>query len=294
MMWIGVTTFVLVVLSTWFFKAPLESHADPQHTPLHTLAPWYFLWIQGALKLGSKVFWGLVFPGLIFGFLAVMPYLDATPSRRYADRRVAMTVCYILLAALVIFSYWGLPTVGVETSGDIEVLAEMIPEEHAGVMRPIPFDQLVPGAYTTGQLHGDNPALAVEEFSEAILATYDVETFDDDGNAITVTTSDSQELSAILAASSQGTAPSQTVNFVPVPSTAPELLHAVEELEHLMEEFHLENGWGAIIITPSQDNVMRADVVIFWDAVGEDGEEIIRSKNIGFAYLHQDSEWFER
>ncbi len=35
-MWIGVTTLVLVVLVTWFFHAPLENHADPQVTPLGT------------------------------------------------------------------------------------------------------------------------------------------------------------------------------------------------------------------------------------------------------------------
>ncbi|MEM6282551.1 MAG: cytochrome b N-terminal domain-containing protein [Chloroflexota bacterium] len=145
MMWIAVTTFVLVVMATWFFKAPLESHADPQNTPLHTLAPWYFLWIQGALKLGDKVFWGIVFPGIVFGFLAIMPYIDATPSRRYADRRFALSVSYVLLSALVVFTYWGLPTVGVATSGDIEVLAEMIPGEHAGVVARL---QLIEGNWT--------------------------------------------------------------------------------------------------------------------------------------------------
>jgi len=293
-MWIGVTTFVLVVMATWFFKAPLESHANPQQTPLHTMAPWYFLWIQGALKLGSKVFWGLVFPGIVFGFLAVMPYLDATPSRRFADRRFALTVAYVLLAALVMFTYWGLPTVGIATSGDIEVLSEMIPEEHAGVLRPIPFDQLSPGAYTTAQLHGDNPSAAVTEFNEEYSATYEKEVFAEDGTAQIVETSDAAELTSLLTANYQGTAPSSTVNFVPVPSSSPELVHALEELEHLMEEHHLENGWGAIIISQAQDNMMRADVAIFWDAVDEDNGEITRSNNLRYAYLHEDSEWFER
>ena len=42
-MWIGVTSFILVVLCVWFYHAPLEAHADPQVTPLGTTAPWYFL-----------------------------------------------------------------------------------------------------------------------------------------------------------------------------------------------------------------------------------------------------------
>ncbi|MEO0565565.1 MAG: hypothetical protein AAF125_25890, partial [Chloroflexota bacterium] len=294
MMWIGVTTFVLTVMATWFFKAPLESHADPQQTPLHTLAPWYFLWIQGALKLGSKVFWGLVFPGLVFGFLAVMPYLDATPSRRYADRRFALTVSYVLLASLMIFTYWGLPTVGVATSPDIEILSEMIPEEHAGVLRPIPFDQLQPGAYTTAQFHGDNPAAAVAAFNAELAHEYEREVISDIGEVSMALTSDSAELSGLLAYNNQGIAPSETVNFVPVPSTSPQLEHAVAELEHLLEHHHMDNSWGAVIISPSQETLMRADVVIFWDAVDAETGEVVRSMNHSKTYLHENSEWFER
>jgi ubiquinol-cytochrome c reductase cytochrome b subunit len=293
-MWIGVTTFVMVVMATWFFKAPLESHADPQHTPLHTMAPWYFLWIQGALKLGSKVFWGLVFPGLVFGFLAVMPYLDATPSRRYADRRFALSVSYVLLAALVMFSYWGLPTVGVATSGDIEVLSEMIPEEHAGVLRPIPFDQLTPGAYTTAQVDANNPAAAVTGFNQAILAGYEKEVVNDDGITSIIQTSDAQQLTEILSANYQGIAPSAVVNFVPTPSTSPQLAHALEELDHLLHEYELENSWGAVIISPDQENVMRADVVIFWDMVDESTGEVTRNSNLRYVYMNENSEWYER
>ncbi len=39
LLWIGAVTFILVVLSVWFYHAPLENHADPQVTPLHTTAP---------------------------------------------------------------------------------------------------------------------------------------------------------------------------------------------------------------------------------------------------------------
>ena len=63
-----VTTFIITVLCIWFYHAPLENHADPQITPLGTTAPWYFLWIQGALKLGDKLFWGVIFPTIVFGW----------------------------------------------------------------------------------------------------------------------------------------------------------------------------------------------------------------------------------
>src|SRR5690606_5533542 len=95
LVWIGVTTFIITVLVIWFYHAPLENHADPQVTPLGTTAPWYFLWIQGALKLGDKFFWGILFPTVVVGVFAVMPYLDVTVSRRYAHRRVSLSLAML-------------------------------------------------------------------------------------------------------------------------------------------------------------------------------------------------------
>lgn len=293
MMWIAVTTFVLAVLAIWFFKAPLESHADPQNTPLHTLAPWYFLWIQGALKLGDKVFWGLVFPGLVFGFLAVVPYIDVTPSRRYADRRFAMSVCYILLAALIVFTYWGLPTVGVATSGDIEVLAEMIPAEHAGVIRPIPTDQLQPGIYTTAQLHGSDPNIALAEFNQELDHTYTIMVENNDGEMEPQETSLRNELTKVFNDNAYGL--SGTLAFAPVPADAPELVHAVEEMEHHIEDFNdLQNGFGVIAIRQDQGSVWRADAIVAWETVDEETGEVTHNFNHDFTYIHENSEWFER
>lgn len=50
LLWAAIATFLVVVYSAWVFHAPLQEHSDPLHTPLHTTAPWYFLWIQGLLK----------------------------------------------------------------------------------------------------------------------------------------------------------------------------------------------------------------------------------------------------
>ncbi len=282
MLWIAFTTLLLTVLATWFFKAPLESHANPQQTPLHTVAPWYFLWIQGALKLGDKVFWGLVFPGLVFGFLFAMPYLDTNPSRRFADRRFALTVCFVLIAFLMAFTYWGYPTVGVATSADKEILFEMIPEEHAGVLRPIPFDQLAPGAYTTAQLEGSasEAALHVEEFTAMLEET---------GYGATM----QAELTAnpVLLR-----IPGGKLNWSVIPSTSPELLHALEELEHLMHNHKAElvNPFGVIVVTQDQETTKRVDVVVSWDAVNEETGEVTRQFNSNQAYVHSNSEWYER
>ena len=47
-------TALTVFISAFFFTAPLESIANPQVTPLHTVAPWYFYWLQGLLKIADK------------------------------------------------------------------------------------------------------------------------------------------------------------------------------------------------------------------------------------------------
>jgi ubiquinol-cytochrome c reductase cytochrome b subunit len=46
-----VFTALMVIISVFAFAAPLESIANPQSTPLHTVAPWYFYWLQGLLKI---------------------------------------------------------------------------------------------------------------------------------------------------------------------------------------------------------------------------------------------------
>ncbi len=50
LLWAAIATFLVIAYSAWVFHAPLQEHSDPLHTPLHTTAPWYFLWIQGLLK----------------------------------------------------------------------------------------------------------------------------------------------------------------------------------------------------------------------------------------------------
>ncbi|NJL93650.1 MAG: cytochrome bc complex cytochrome b subunit [Anaerolineae bacterium] len=127
LMWVAGVSFAMVMMVTWFYHAPLENHADPQVTPLHTVAPWYFLWLQGMLKFGDKVLMGVVLPTIIFGFLFVMPYLDVTKSRRYAHRRFALSTGALVVALLIVLTFTGTPYYGVEGSADQEVTESMIP-----------------------------------------------------------------------------------------------------------------------------------------------------------------------
>lgn len=279
LMWLGTTTFVLIVLTIWFFALPLESHANPQATPLGTTAPWYFLWVQGALKLGDKVFWGIIFPTIILIFLAIYPYIDLNPSRRYKDRRFALSLSMGFISMITIMSYMGLPEFGVATSADVEILQErMAPTEFAGQIRPLPYEQLPVGFYTTRQVEaeeGDQLA-AVNAFNESISldrfanvpADFPLpETLARTDRALLANrlTTDNIGIDVDVANGGAG------ITFRPVPQDAPELYEALHHFYELIheEELELYNGWAAIIVSEptGQSTVKRVDLVIVWDNV---------------------------
>ncbi len=140
-------TLVLIVISAWFYHAPLEPHADPQVTPLHTTAPWYFLWLQGMLKLGDKVLWGVIIPTIIVGATLVFPYVELGPSRRYGNRRIGLSGVAVVVYALAVLSFMGTPWYAVQSSADTEVLAELLPQTHPGPVRTADWDDLEVGTY---------------------------------------------------------------------------------------------------------------------------------------------------
>ncbi|MDD9957017.1 MAG: cytochrome bc complex cytochrome b subunit [Anaerolineaceae bacterium] len=254
LMWFGVTSFILIVLCIWFYHAPLESHADPQVTPLGTTAPWYFLWIQGALKLGDKTFWGVIFPGILLGFLMVVPYIDLNPARRFAQRRLAFSISFLMLTALVVTSYMGLAEFGVATAPDQEILNELTFEpahNHMGLLRPVNFDQLATGAFTTREFAGgaEHGPSGVAAFNDMLQQNGEMEHL--------LEHLETQFLSL------------PTLRFTPVPANAPELVHVLEEFAHLLEAEQVEllDSWGVVIITPNQGNLKRLDVVINWQEV---------------------------
>jgi quinol-cytochrome oxidoreductase complex cytochrome b subunit len=302
LMWIGVTTLVLVVLVTWFFHAPLEAHADPQVTPLGTTAPWYFLWVQGALKLGDKVIWGIVFPTIVVVFLAAYPYLDVTKSRRWAHRRVQLSIAFAFMSAFTILSYMGLPEFGVMNSADTDVLHEMTKEpahNHVGVLLPVPFDELTPGMYTTRQFDA-------EPGDEAnVVRAFNVEL--DNGN---FRVEGNQTLLQYLAGAPH--LPLNSLNFTVLPANTG-LGHAMHKFNEMMHQRSAEllNGWGLIIVSDWQQNLKRVDVVVSWDEVvleggrpvldangnsipvlDENGNRI-RRVNSDHIYIHRNAQYFE-
>jgi quinol-cytochrome oxidoreductase complex cytochrome b subunit len=267
LMWLGVTTFILTVLVIWFYHAPLERHADPQVTPLGTTAPWYFLWIQGALKMGDKVLWGIIFPTVVIVVFMAIPYVDTPPSRRFADRRIMICFGLVLMSAFTILSFMGLGTYGVNTSADQEIIHEITHEpahNKMGIILPVPYDQLVPGMYTTREFaaEGDNGAEAVAALNEELQTSPATELINEKLRLAHLTYSGD-------------------LRFRTVPSDAEDLQHVLREFEELLIENsdELHNSWGAVIITDNQDNLRRIDVIIVWEAIELDNGKPIKDEN---------------
>lgn len=138
----GITTFLMIVAVIFFYDAPLENQANPLDTPFHTVAPWYFLWIQGLLKLGDKTFMGVILPTILLLMFMVMPYVDVGPVRYYAKRRLAISVSMLFIATIAVLSWMGTPFFLVQSSLDQEIYFKLAPLEKVGDLHRVPYDDL--------------------------------------------------------------------------------------------------------------------------------------------------------
>ncbi len=168
LMWIAIGVFAFVAFSAFAFHAPLEHHADPFRTPLHTTAPWYFLWIQGMLKdpfllpvlraidstLGTSIVMnlydspavqGVILPTLFALIAFGIPYIDEfwdklwgrSSSRLGKNRKLGITMGLGFTGLLLLFTYFGTPLYAVSAPPAVEIGQAFIPEEC--VLPPIPL-----------------------------------------------------------------------------------------------------------------------------------------------------------
>jgi quinol-cytochrome oxidoreductase complex cytochrome b subunit len=190
-MYTAVTFAFLAVLSATWFVSPFENHANSRQTPLHTVAPWYFYWLQGLLKIPNvipglgfldsffanvvgitpKIMWGVIMGPALIGILFIVPYIDPNPSRRYGDRKIMLALGAAFTALIVYLSLAGRP-LGVPLTGfgyvggdpAVEVGQEFIPDEGEGPVKAMKFDALLPRKYeVTG-----SPGTGSEELDHLI------------------------------------------------------------------------------------------------------------------------------
>jgi ubiquinol-cytochrome c reductase cytochrome b subunit len=151
---IAFLTFGLIAINQFFWNATLEGHANAFVTPQHTKAPWYFLWLQGMLKVGDKFFFGLLLAGVMFGGLFLLPYIDRNPSRKLKDRRVALSGLVVAIVLIGFLTYAGLPTYGIQETATSELVFEWVPGEGEGKVDEVPFDALPASSCTVDSFTG--------------------------------------------------------------------------------------------------------------------------------------------
>ena len=69
-----------MVILSWVVNAPLEGHANPDHTPNPSKAPWYFLNLQELLLHMHPALAGVIVPSGALAAIAAIPYFDRDTS----------------------------------------------------------------------------------------------------------------------------------------------------------------------------------------------------------------------
>ena len=79
----GLASLVLLVISI-FFPAPLAAPIRDAAIPLGDIrAPWFFLWLQGLLRLGDAFWMGVGIPLVMAALMAALPYIfPALPAEQ--------------------------------------------------------------------------------------------------------------------------------------------------------------------------------------------------------------------
>ena len=104
---LGVTLAIFVF--SLLKQAPLDTLANPLVTIDPAKAPWYFIGLQEMLEHMHPLVAGVILPGVLVGFLVVLPYLDRARAgagvwftSRRGKRIVAWTALY---TAIVMTAY---------------------------------------------------------------------------------------------------------------------------------------------------------------------------------------------
>ncbi len=119
------------------------------------------------LKLGDPTLMGVVLPGVLVGILFAIPYVDRNPRRMAKYRPFAIFWGILWAIILIVLSYMGTPAYGIPTPPATRIIQDLAPEEGLGILRAIPYDELLPGTYVVNETDPDTlPGQLGEVFAE--------------------------------------------------------------------------------------------------------------------------------
>jgi menaquinol-cytochrome c reductase cytochrome b/c subunit len=101
---VAVVVLVGVLVLVMTEAAPLGYPADPTNTQFIPMPDWYFLFMYQLLKYPYTsdqflVFGTVILPGLLFGGLIIVPFLDTGKERRFYRRPITTTLMMLTLVA---------------------------------------------------------------------------------------------------------------------------------------------------------------------------------------------------
>ncbi|MCJ7702680.1 MAG: c-type cytochrome [Anaerolineales bacterium] len=104
---VALILFLVLIALAFFVGAPLEARADPADSSYTPRPEWYFLFLFQLLKYfpGELEFLGVVvIPTIAIVLLFVLPFIDTSPKRHFAHRRVIMVAVIMSVIGVITLS----------------------------------------------------------------------------------------------------------------------------------------------------------------------------------------------
>ncbi|HUH95882.1 MAG TPA: c-type cytochrome [Anaerolineales bacterium] len=117
---VSLAIFVLLILLATFVGVESQPKVDPGDTTYIPRPEWYFLFLfkflalYGQIPLLGKIEWlaTVIVPGIAILLLALMPFIDRSPSRYYGKRLLPISVMAIIVVDIVMLTLMAdVPTV---------------------------------------------------------------------------------------------------------------------------------------------------------------------------------------
>ena len=101
---------VILGLIAWIWPAPLGNPADPTDTSYMPKPEWWVLFLNQLVAIFTgplTIIATVIIPGGLAGLLIALPFIDSSPERHPARRKVVMLVAAIIVIAVFILSIMG-------------------------------------------------------------------------------------------------------------------------------------------------------------------------------------------
>ncbi|WP_431029700.1 c-type cytochrome [Lysinibacillus sp. LZ02] len=138
---VGAVFLIGYLLLTVAHPSPLQAPADPTDASYIALPDWYFLFMYQLLKYSYfsgayNVLGSVIVPGLAFGALLLMPFLDTSKERRPSKRPIATSLMLLSVASMVYLTWESVDATDwskVNTQGQIT-------DKHLGLLPAVEVD----------------------------------------------------------------------------------------------------------------------------------------------------------